>query len=174
MKIRGRQIANGWLLVLGGAILLVSPFLLMGFFLANDLAGAILGPPAIWNRAWHAPAGGDLAGSYHESERHWKGGSPSIRASLQLNSDGTMTMNNFPNSDGELNCVMSGSGSWKMDDSQVDLILEKYDNSSTCKIEGLPYGIMGALAVAGHSKPYTLYRTLGDPDSGEGVWLRRD
>jgi hypothetical protein len=85
-----------------------------------------------------------------------------------------MTIDNFPDSDGELNCVMSESGRWKIDDSEVDLIFEKYDSSSTCKIEGLPYGIMGALSVAGHSKPYRLYRTLGDPDTGEGVWLRRD
>jgi hypothetical protein len=120
----------------------------------------------------------DVAGSYHETERRWQAGSPSVRATLQLNNDGTMTMNNVPDSaDGQTICLLTGSGRWSIsgdDDAGIDLFLEKYDSSATCKIGALPYGIGGVLSVAGHAKPYSLYWILGDPDSGEGLWLRRN
>jgi len=181
MKILKWHFSNWWLLLLATVLVISAPFLLLGFIVAGHIGGAVFGPPAIWNRPGRAIRSSDIAGSYHEAERQWQGGSPKIRASLQLSNDGTMTINNLPDSipgsDGETNCLMSGSGRWGVsgdDDSQVDLTIEKYGASATCKIEGLPYSISGVLLVAGRSKPFKLYWILGDPDSGEGVWLSRD
>ena len=68
--------------------LIASPILLMGFFMANNLAGAMFGPPAIWNRPWQAPPRKDLVGNYMESERNLDDSSPPAVASLTLQADG--------------------------------------------------------------------------------------
>jgi hypothetical protein len=171
MKIRGRQISNWWLLLFGALLLLASPLLLMGFFMSNNLAGAIFGPPAIWNRPSKPPSTGDIAGSYRESERHWQDHATTTRATLSLNSDGTMTVTNLPDSNGETGCILSGKGTWSEPDgeSKVVLFIQQNDSVATCKTGGY-----GSFEIAGHSKPYSLYWVLGDPDSGEGVWLKSD
>jgi hypothetical protein len=177
MKILRWRFSNWWLFLILPIGILILPMLLIGFFAANNFAGAIFGPPAIWDRSFTSPPSVDLVGSYHEAERHWQDGTKSGSANLKLNSDGTMAVTNLPDSNGITNCILSGSGSWRTgrdDASQIDLTILKTDPSATCKFEGLPYGISGVLNIAGHSKPYSLYWTLGDPDSGEGIWFRRD
>jgi hypothetical protein len=47
MRIRGKHISRWWLLLIAPALIVAFPALLMLFFMANNLAGAILGPPAI-------------------------------------------------------------------------------------------------------------------------------
>jgi hypothetical protein len=92
MRIRGRSFSNWWLLL--GVVLLPSGGLLLLFsvFAANDLAGAVFGPPAIWNRPWHAPVRQDLVGVYTESERQSDQSDTQPKAQLELRLDGTMTI----------------------------------------------------------------------------------
>jgi hypothetical protein len=69
MRFFGRQVSKWWLLLLlpiATLGVLMLPFL---FFAGNNLAGAIIGPPAIWNRPFEAPAHADLVGRYVETKR---------------------------------------------------------------------------------------------------------
>jgi hypothetical protein len=177
MKILGRHFSSYWLLLIIPVLAVSLPILLVAMFAASHVVGAIIGPPAIWNRPFASPRSSDLVGSYHETERHWQDGTDSGSASLTLNGDGTMVVTNLPESNGITKCILFASGTWRIerdDDSQIDLTILKVDPMMTCKLEGLPYGISGVLNVTGHSQPYSLYWTLGDPDSGEGIWFRRD
>jgi hypothetical protein len=149
--------------------LIASPILLMGFFMANNLAGAMFGPPAIWNRPWQIPPREDLLGDYMESERHLDDSSPPAAASLTLQADGSMTVANLPASFGTSTCTLSGTGSWKgPDDDGIRLTVVSDQHSGSCES-----GSYAGLELAGHSKPYRLYWIVGDPDSGTGVWFRK-
>ena len=88
----------------------------MGFFMANNLAVALIGPPAIWNRPWQVPLREDLVGDYLESERHLDESRPPAPASLTLRSDGSMTVANLPADFGTSTCTLSGRGSWAAPD----------------------------------------------------------
>lgn len=116
MQAFGKRFSNWWLLALVPIALIASPILLMGFFLANNLAGALIGPPAIWNRPWQTPPRKDLVGNYMESERHLDDSSPPGVASLTLQADGSLTVGNLPASFGTSSCTLSGTGSWKGSD----------------------------------------------------------
>jgi hypothetical protein len=169
MKALGKQLSNWWLLVLVPIGLIALPVLLMGFFMANNFAGAMFGPPAIWNRPWNVPPREDLVGHYLESERHLDERRPSAAASLTLQADGLMMVANLPADFGTSTCTLSGTGSWKApDDDGLRLTLISDQRPSSC-----PSGTYGGLELAGHSKPYRLYWIVGDPDSGTGVWFSK-
>ena len=141
----------------------------MGFFMANNFAGAMFGPPAIWNRPWQIPPREDLVGNYMESERHLDDSSPPAAASLTLQADGSMAVANLPANFGASNCTLSGTGSWKgPDDVGIRLTVVSDLNPGSCQS-----GSYAGLELAGHSKPYHLYWIVGDPDSGTGVWFRK-
>jgi hypothetical protein len=88
----GKRFSNWWSLALVPIALIASPILLMGFFMANNLAGAMFGPPAIWNRPWQTPSRNDLVGTYMELERPLDDNGPPGSASLTLQADGSMTV----------------------------------------------------------------------------------
>jgi hypothetical protein len=112
MQSFGKRISNWWLLALVPVAVVALPVLLMGFFMANNLAGALFGPPAIWNRTWHNPPRQNIVGSYSESERHLDDTSPSSAASLTLEANGSMAVANLPTDFGQITCTLSGAGSW--------------------------------------------------------------
>ena len=177
MQAFGKRISNWWLLVLVPVAVVAFPALLIGFFMVNNLAGALLGPPAIWNRTWHSPSRQDIVGRYSESERHLDDTNPSPAASLTLEANGSMTVENLPTVEsqptgfGQINCTLSGTGSWSGPDElqQIDLTLVSDRRPGSCES-----GSYGSLELAGHSRPYRLYWTVGDPDSGTGIWFRRN
>ena len=170
MQIFGKRVSKWWLLLLVSFLLLSSPLLLILFFAGNNLAGAIIGPPAIWNHPWHSPPRQDLIGRYTESERHWdrpKGGSEAV---LELRSDGSMHVSSLPVDGVTSSCVLSGAGRWTGpdEDQRLDLIVATDESHSSCES-----GTYSYLEVVGHSTPYGLYWVLGDPDSGTGIWFKR-
>jgi CubicO group peptidase (beta-lactamase class C family) len=55
MQVFRKQVSNWWLLLIVPVAVMASSLLLVGFFKANNLAGALFGPPAIRNRTWHNP-----------------------------------------------------------------------------------------------------------------------
>jgi len=172
VRIRGTSFSNWWLLLLIPLFVSIGPLLLGLFFLGNDAAGTILGPPAIWNRPWQAPSRQDLIGKYVESERQPKETSPHGKASVELRSDGTMVVNDLPSQFGEEICILTGSGKWdeRNTGQSVDLIFTSARESpGTCRPDTYP-----GLQLAGHKKPYSLYWILDDPDSGTGIWLTRN
>jgi hypothetical protein len=118
MQAFGKKFSKWSLLGLIPVVVLCMPMLLMGFFMANDFAGAVFGPPAIWNRPWQVPPRKDLAGVYMESERHLDDSSSSAAASLTLQADGSMTVANLPATFGTSTCTLSGEGSWKGPDDE--------------------------------------------------------
>lgn len=163
-----KRFSNWWLLALVPATLIGLPVLLMGLFMANNLAGALFGPPALWNRPWNTPARSDLQGNYVESKRHLDDDRPFTAATLALSPNGSMTVANLPADYGSLACTLSGTGTWGgPDDDGLRLTVISDLLPSSC-----PSGSYAGLAIAGHSKPYRLYWIVGDPDSGTGVWLR--
>jgi hypothetical protein len=105
MQLFGRRVSKWWLLLLPPLLLLASPLLMMGLFLGNDLAGAVFGPPAIWNRPWHDVPRSDVVGAYAESKRqpHGEG-----TARFVLKRDGSMTVMNLPYEFATNACVLSG------------------------------------------------------------------
>jgi hypothetical protein len=171
MRVFGKRISNWWLLSLPPILIVVFPALLMLFFMGNNLAGAIFGPPAIWNRTWRTPPQSDLVGKYSESERHWDAPSTHPPASLTLNADQSMIVANLPFEFADQVCILSGKGSWRGpdEDQKIDLILTSDGSTGSCKSDSYSF-----LELSGHSKPYSLYWVLGDPDSGTGVWLTKD
>jgi hypothetical protein len=145
-----------------------APVLLMGFFAANSLAGAILGPPALWERSSSTPPHQDIVGEYREisrrSEDHTHG-----NASLILREDGTMVVDGLPYEFYPKTCTVSGTGRWtgpRGDDQQIHLVITSKDGPEVCASGEYP-----GLEVTGRSKPYGLYWVIGDPDSGTGVRL---
>jgi hypothetical protein len=170
MQVFGKRISNWWLLSLPPILIVVFPALLMLFFMGNNLAGAIFGPPAIWNRPQHTPPRMDLVGRYSESGRHWDHPSTLPPASLTLNADGSMIVANLPFEDDTV-CTLSGKGTWHGpdEDQKIDLILTSDGSTGSCKSDSYSF-----FELSGRSKPYTLYWVLGDPDSGTGVWLKKD
>ena len=169
MQAFGKRFSNWWLLALVPIGLIALPVLLMGFFMANNLAGALFGPPAIWNRPWRVPPRDELVGHYMESERRLDESRPPAPASLTLQADGSMIVANLPADFGTSTCTLSGRGSWAgPDDDGIRLTVVSDEHPGSCQT-----GSYGGLELAGHSKPYRLYWTVGDPDSGTGVWFRR-
>jgi hypothetical protein len=173
MRVFGRRLSNWWLLLFIPLIVVASPLLLIAFFAANRLAGAIVGPPAIWNRTFHPPSREELVGSYVESERHWDRSEMSGHATLELDEDGSMNVNNLPYDDITSTCLLSGSGKWSgpidgNDNVIINLILTAKDAQGSCAPNSYSF-----LELAGHAKPYGLYWVLGDPDSGTGIWLKK-
>src|ERR1700751_5087645 len=87
--------------------------LLMGFFAANNLAGAILGPPAIWERPSTTPARRDIVGDYHETRRTVTG-AQTDQAFFSLRDDGTMVVEGLPVEFYPKTCTLSGRGTWSV------------------------------------------------------------
>jgi hypothetical protein len=170
MRIRGKHISRWWLLLIAPALIVAFPALLMLFFMANNLAGAILGPPAIWDRPGNAPSMKDLAGSYSEYQRHLDQTTDTPHANLTLNSDGSMIAAGLPYEFGEHKCILSGNGSWEAPDVDLRINLRVTSDVGLGSCEPGAYPL---LEVAGRRFPHRLYWVVGDPDSGTGVWLER-
>jgi hypothetical protein len=165
----GKRFSNWWLLAVAPIAFIAFPVLLMGFFMANNLAGAMFGSPAIWNRPLQVPPRADLVGSYVEFERHVDVNGQSGAASLTLRADGSMTVKNLPSDSGASSCTLSGTGSWKgPDDDGISLRVVSDQSLGSCGSDDY-----SGLQLAGHSNPYRLYWIVGDPDSGTGVWFRK-
>ncbi len=171
MRVFGKRVSNWWLLSVLPILIVAFPALLMLFFMGNSLAGAIIGPPAIWNRAWHTPPQADLVGRYSEFERHWDAPSTHPPASLTLNADGSMIVTNLPFQFADQVCILSGKGNWREpdDDEKIDLVLISDGSPGSCVSDSYSF-----LELSGHSRPYNLYWVLGDPDSGTGIWLKKN
>jgi hypothetical protein len=145
-------------------LILAAPLLLMGFFAANNLAGAILGPPAIWERPSSIPAHLDIVGDYHETRRTAAQAEVN-RASLSLKDDRTMVVDELPYEFYPKTCTLSGTGRWSGpdgEDQQIYLVITSKERPGVY----VP-GEYAGLEITGRSKPYGLYWVIGDPDSGE-------
>ena len=170
MRLFGRTISKWWLLLVIPLVVVGAPVLLPFFFIGNGLIGGLVGPPAIWNRSWHTASREDLIGRYVESERHWdrvKTGADSV---LELRSDGTISVAALPDDSITSSCTLSGGGRWSSPDEWNKFSLEVVSDNSP---DSCPSGSYSLIEVVGRSKPYDLYWVLGDPDSGTGVWLKR-
>ncbi len=173
MRIFGKERSSRWV-VLGSVLLVlasvaISPLMRMAFFLSNNLAGVVLGPPAIWNRPRQMPSVEDLAGNYIETSRNLDRSFSERNASLELHRDGTMRVSDLPYE--QMNqqlCQVSGLGSWSksFDGDHLDLRLTSTFGEGQC-----PEGDYSGFAIAGHIKPYSLYWIVSDSNSGTGVWL---
>ncbi|SRR5579875_1702989 len=171
MEIFGRKISIWWLLLVPPVLLLAMPASMMLFFMGNHLAGAIIGPPAIWNRPRHTPPRLDLVGNYSEVERHWDKPTTLSPAILTLSADGTMHVTNLPFESGDRVCILSGNGNWSGPDGEQKMDLNLISDGSINSCES---GSYSSIELAGRSKPYSLYWVLGDPDSGTGIWLKKN
>lgn len=172
MQFRGSHISNWWLLLPGVLIVICSPLLLIGFFSANNLAGAIIGPPAIWNRPSHLPPRKEVVGDYVESKRQLDREMGTQLAWLSLKADGTMAVYGLPVDQYPGYCILSGEGRWGLQGldhlGNVDINVLTANAANTCKA-----GDYSDIELVGRSIPYKLYWIVGDPDSGTGVWLVR-
>ena len=171
MRVFGKQLSRWWLLLLLPVGLLALPALLMLYFMGNALAAGVFGPPAIWNRPWNTPNRSDLVGGYSERERRLVNAIEQPPASITLNGDGSIRVANLPYEFVNEDCVLSGVGTWRAPDSfgKIDLDFVSDGAKGSCKSSGY-----GFLEVTGLSKPHGLYWVVGDPDSGTGVWLKKD
>jgi hypothetical protein len=152
------------MLLLVPILVLVAPMLLMGFFAGNQLVGAIIGPPAIWERPSLTPAHRDIVGDYHETRRT-PAQAQVIPTSLSLRDDGTMVVEGLPYEFYPKTCTLSGTGRWSGpdgEDQQIYLVITSKERPGVC----VP-GEYAGLEITGRSKPYGLYWVIGDPDSGE-------
>jgi hypothetical protein len=85
-----------------------------------------------------------------------------------------MVVRDLPSEFGEEICLLSGIGKWQQSgtggDQRINLLYTAgQESTNVCKS-----GSYVALELAGHSKPCLLYWVLGDPDSGAGVWFKRE
>jgi hypothetical protein len=152
-------------------LVLSAPVLLMGFFAANNFAGAIFGPPAIWERPTNTPAYQDIVGEYQETARQTEDQAHGNPASLTLRADGTMVVEGLPYEFYPKTCTITGIGRWegpRGDYQQIYLVVTSKEGPGLCASGGY-----GGLEVTGRSNPYSLYWIIGDPDTGYGVRLSR-
>jgi hypothetical protein len=165
-----RSMSAWWLLFLVPVCILSLPVLLVLFFAANNLAGAIWGPPAPWNRPWRSPAPAALIGRYSESERRWSEMTSRPQAALELRTDGSAYAWNLLSEVALRTCVVSGAGTWSGPDQegQVGIDFPKAVTTGECQAGAPGYA---SFALAGHSQPYRLYLIIEDPDSGTGIWF---
>ena len=105
-----------------------------------------------------------------ESERHWDQAKTGPDALLELHSDGSMKVSFLPDDSIGSSCVLSGTGTWSGPDGEQKINLTVNSDGAQGSCESGSYSF---LELVGHSKPYTLYWVLGDPDSGTGIWLKR-
>ncbi len=170
MQAFSRHISRWWLLLLAPIVLLGIPFLLLGLIVVGHIGGGIFGPPAIWEQTHHSPLRAALVGTYIEVERHWDRPKTEPNATLELHSDGSMAVHALPLDEGMLYCMLSGTGQWEgpRGDQELDLDFVSDGAPESCKS-----GKYGSLQLAGNAKPYRLYWVLSDPDSGTGIWFKR-
>ncbi len=170
MRAFGRGLSRWWLLVLVPVALLASPLPIILLFAGSHVAGAILGPLAIWSRTRHAPPRQDLVGTYRESKRSWARAGDGSHATLELRSDGTMRVDDLPNDNVTSVCKLSGAGAWSgpYTDRTIVLHVVSARVPGACQ-SGADYGVQ----LIHQPQPYGLYWVLGDPDSGTGIWLTR-
>jgi hypothetical protein len=171
VRIFGKQISAWWMLLAIPIFILGAPVLLMGFFAANNLAGAILGPPAIWERPSSTPPHQDIVGEYQEIARQTEDQTHGNAASLALRADGTMVVDGLPYEFYPKTCTISGTKRWSGpdgDDQRIYLVVTSKEGRGVCASGQYP-----GLEVTGRSKPYGLYWVIGDPDSGTDVRLSR-
>lgn len=69
----------------------------------------------------------------------------------------------------EETCTLTGTGPWeeRAGDGMLTLHFRPVRGNAELRAPGTYSGI----ELAGHTKPYSLYWILGDPDSGTGLWL---
>jgi hypothetical protein len=170
MQVFGRNVSPWWMLFAIAILVISSPLLLMGFFAANNFAGAILGPPAIWHRPSSSPPHQDMVGQAQEKRRHSEKDIHQNPADLTLRADGTMVVEGLPYEFYPNTCTIAGTGTWKGPDSNqtIDLFVAGSGKPGVCASNSY-----SMLEITGRSKPYGLYWVIGDPDSGNGVWLSR-
>jgi hypothetical protein len=170
MQVFGRNISKWWLLLFTPALFLCIPLLLFGLIVGGHVVGGIFGPPAVWERTRHSPPRADLAGTYIEAERHWDRPKTGPSASLELHWDGSMAVHALPLDAGSLDCMLSGTGQWEGPWGDQGLYLDFVSDGTpgSCKS-----GKYGSLQLVGNAKPYRLYWVLDDPDSGTGIWFKR-
>ena len=170
MQLISRNISKWWLLLFALVVLLGIPILLSGLIVGGHIVGGILGPPAIWERTRHSPQRIDLVGTYMEAERHWDHSKIGQNATLELRPNGSMSVHALPLDNGMHVCMLSGTGKWEgpRGDQELDLDLISDGAPDSCKS-----GNYGSLELAGNARPYRLYWVLSDPDSGMGIWFKR-
>ena len=170
MQVGGRQFSKWWLLLLIPLFLASAPVLLILFFAGNDLIGAIIGPPAMWERTHNSPPREELVGRYKESKRTWDRPQNGPDAMVELREDGSMEVESLPDDSITGSCMLSGMGQWSGpdEDQKLDLIVTSNGAPGSCESGSYPF-----MELVGHSKPYGLYWVLGDPDSGTGIWFKK-
>jgi len=170
MRILRTEISRWWLLLLVPVLIACLPILGFALIVAGHVVGGIIGPPAIWQKTRTTPSPAALAGRYIETERQWQGHTkPSSKALLVLSEDGSLQVSGLPESDGSISCVLSGTGKWiNYNGTTIDLAIASDGRSGSCAS-----GTYGSVALTRQSPPYKLHWVLGDPDSGEGIWLER-
>jgi hypothetical protein len=174
LKILGRSFSGWWLLLCLPCGVLLMP---VAFGLSNAVGALVFGPPPIWDRPITTPPRDALIGTYQQYKSNWSASKEEIAATLELHSDGSMIVHALPvslgwdeNSQRDRICMLSGHGGWSAPDelNQVRLSVSSDGGSGACHS-----GSYDGLQVAGHSWSYRLYWAYGDPDSGEGAWLKR-
>jgi hypothetical protein len=169
MRVFGRSISKWWLVACPAGAHLGLSRVADAVFMGNNLAGAVFGPPAIWNRTWNSPPRSDLLGTYQESERHLDQATGTPPARITLEADGSMTVFALPSQSELSSCTLSRRGFWGgANDGKIDIRFPSSEDKSTCDTNSY-----WSLELAGHSKPYSLYMSVGDPDSGTGIWFRQ-
>ena len=171
MRILGRTISPWWFLLFALICILSLPALLFLFIAGNLVIGAILGPPAIWNRTWHSPAPAALVGKYRESERNWNERA-SPEATMELRGNGSAVASTLPPFASSRTCILSGTGTWSGRDTDGEVQIQ-FPESVTAVACGIDRPAYASFTLAGHSQPYSLYLVIGDPDSGTGIWFER-
>jgi hypothetical protein len=170
MQILRRRLSPWWLLLLVPVLLLALPFIGILLIVAGHIAGGVFGPPAIWNRPRHAPKREELIGRYVESKRSWERQQSGPAASIQLLSDGSIRISALPDDSISAACLLNGSGKWGAPDGEmrISFTFKSDESHGSCRD-----GSYSGFDLAGQSTPYKLYWILGDPDSGEGIWLTK-
>jgi hypothetical protein len=154
---------------------MASPVFLMLFFMGNNLAGALFGPPAIWNRPWNSPQRSDQFGTYQETDRNLERTIESKQpASITLLTDGSMIVSSLPSQSELTTCTLSAKGFWGGPyDGTIDIRFPPDKTVPDGGVATCDKTSYSSLQLTGRSKPYGLYMSVGDPDSGTGIWFKR-
>jgi hypothetical protein len=192
MEIFKHRISNWWLALIVPVLLVVLLMTPLTLIILGHAAGAVIGPPALWRMPREMPDRNALVGTYVESSNNVYGRFNSYSnvggikvgsARITLNGDGSMTAQDLPiddpvswNLERHGICLYSVQGTWATRSTDPGLAVDLNPISQVPPSLSMPpcnLNYAMTAAFMGQSQPYSIYWSVGDPDSGVGIEFRQ-
>ncbi len=180
-----RQYRWLWLLAILPLIPILTMLLFFGMATGSRLVSTLTGPVNLWNTSSKNPRSEDLAGWYkladtHSNDRKLPELFVSERSGFLLRADHTLEVIDLPAFDNfgqARDCHFNGTGTWSLYGAPGQIELNMHLLAARSADRGsLPAcgpENFSSFVLLGHSLPYRLWYSIGDPDEDEGLLYGR-